>query len=958
MFKKITAILLSITLLLTISPVTGVFAAVSETNGTLTENFEGMNVTDDYFGFTGSQLENHAFFTNSYDTEKTSKGTFNGTLASYKIVEKQGADGQTSKMLEMRSPEGSGNAYVTGLGLPSYVYDDHTAGKRFTYSFDFCIENIPDSAVFKGSVPYLSMFYYNTGGGLFSNSDNFNANNFVVGSSTSGAGTYQAKLTEGSWYRAEMIADGGSDGNDSAIQVAVYDKNTGTALFKVTGNSERDTISPGKSLSSTKPHQRLLAGVALAPVETADTGFTVLIDNAEYRVCKPVSSGPALKTGSTFTEATIKNGDTVALNVGEVTVAFDQKLAEGYKATLTPAGGTSIECAMTAGKTYATTSFYTVTIPELAVGTNYTLSFENCKNSQNAASASTITFKTLGEGPEIQTSTLEDGGEISPVSPKATVTFDQTLASGSKVVVYKDGGEALPCTLVNTSGYTYEITLPELEDGENYTLDFTGCFNEENTPSKGKISFTTKVVRIVKLTDDFETDYLGTNADNNYKGYNTSKNSAYSPLYSAAAKNYQGTIYRSEGYNGGNALTISTENASDSTSTPKLHTPGYYPLSTNPDDPTEYEKCVVTYRFKIDQAAPAEGEIIKYNNNEYKSNGTAITFYTNDKTSSGAVARIDGDSNGKLLISADNSATAVVGEDAEVFEDRWYNIVWVFENDKQTFNFIDAQTGKLVFTGTGTGGNLSMTADGYQIGIFSGITNFKEVDGGTNNVSNYDQIVSFDDFTLWKIKPWENEHKLIAEVSGGETTNMIFNQPVIGAENMFVVNKVVNSENVPSSATPVFTYPDFCKMTVNYNGLRYMTDYTVDYSDLVSAGGARFLDTELATKTISFSVGKDSKDLTLIGDISYNDLKEGDVVTANIQKDTDGTACIFIAFYDSEGDIMSADSQKNIAFNAGEPTPIKFELQGDMSECRTIKVFGWDSLERITPIMSVYVEYR
>ena len=118
------------------------------------------------------------------------------------------------------------------------------------------------------------------------------------------------------------------------------------------------------------------------------------------------------------------------------------------------------------------------------------------------------------------------------------------------------------------------------------------------------------------------------------------------------------------------------------------------------------------------------------------------------------------------------------------------------------------------------------------------------------------------------------------------------------------------------------------------------------------------MDTELATKTISFSVGKDSKDLTLIGDISYNDLKEGDVVTANIQKDTDGTACIFIAFYDSEGDIMSADSQKNIAFNAGEPTPIKFELQGDMSECRTIKVFGWDSLESITPIMSVYVEYR
>ncbi len=943
MFKKITAILLSITLLLTISPVTGVFAAVTETNGTLTENFEGMNVTDDYFGFTGSQLENHAFFTNKYDDGANS---FHSTDESYKIVEKNGADGKLSKMLEMRSPVGSNNNHVVALGLQSYMSADYNAGMLMKYSYDFCIEKIPsDASAFVLSEPYLAMFYYNTSGTLASNSVNFSADSFVVGGSYNGKSTTNANLTAGTWYRAEMSA-----GADEYLYLSIYDK-SGTKIY--TSTTAKDTFyNTSRKATSTKGHNRLLGSVVLGPVNAENAGFTVLIDNAEYRVCKPVSSGPALKTGSTFTEATIKNGDTVALNVGEVTVAFDQQLAAGFKATLTPAGGTPIECAMTAGKTYATTSFYTVTIPELAIGKNYTLSFENCKNSQNAASASTITFKTLGEGPEIQTSTLEDGEEISPISHKETVTFDQSLASGSKVVVYKDGGEELSCTYENISGNTYEITLPELEDGENYTLDFTGCFNEENTPSKGKISFTTKVVRIVKLTDDFETDYLGTNA-NNYKGYNTSKNSAYSPLYSAAAKSYQGTIYRSAGYNGGNALTISTENASDSTNAPMLYTSQYYPLSTNPDKPSEYEKIVVTYRFKIDQAAPAEGEIIKYNNNEYKSNGTAITFYT-ESHSSGAVARIDGVASGKLQISKGQNATTVVGEDAEVFEDRWYNIVWVFENDKQTFNFIDAQTGKLVFTSTGNGGNLAITDNGYQIGIFSGITNFKEVDGGTNNVSNYNQIVSFDDFTLWKIKPWENEHKLTAEVSGGQTTNMIFNQPVIGAENMFVVNKVVNSENVPSSATPVFTYPDFCKMTVNYNGLRYMTDYTVDYSALVSAVGAGFLDSELATKTISFSVGKDTKDLTLIGDISYDSLAEGDVVTANIQKDTDGTACIFIAFYDSEGNILGAYAQKDVEFTAEESIPVEFTLEADMSECHTIKVFGWDSLASITPIMSVY----
>jgi hypothetical protein len=235
MFKKILSILLSITLLLTLCPVTGVFAASEVTPGTLTEDFDDMATTSDYVSY-NTIFASHGFFTNVFNK----KDTYNTEKPSYKIVNKRGADGKLSNMLEMRSPvtekTSDYDTDIVGLGLPSYLSDDYTEGEKFTYSFDFCFEKIPANAEhfaeLEGSYAYLSMFYHNVTAGMYSNSETCKETaGFILGNSPTGAGGYQAKLTQGSWYRAEMSAGV----SNKYLYYAIYDDD-GTELYKVGGN--------------------------------------------------------------------------------------------------------------------------------------------------------------------------------------------------------------------------------------------------------------------------------------------------------------------------------------------------------------------------------------------------------------------------------------------------------------------------------------------------------------------------------------------------------------------------------------------------------------------------------------------------------------------------------------------------------------------------------------------------
>ena len=105
MFKKTMAILLSMALLLTLCPLTGVFAALPTVSPELkVDNFNTLETTDSYF----------SNYPNSYRSQTSDVFLQDGQgVAGYKIIEAMGADGATSKMLEMKSTATSGNSILT-----------------------------------------------------------------------------------------------------------------------------------------------------------------------------------------------------------------------------------------------------------------------------------------------------------------------------------------------------------------------------------------------------------------------------------------------------------------------------------------------------------------------------------------------------------------------------------------------------------------------------------------------------------------------------------------------------------------------------------------------------------------------------------------------------------------------------------------------------------------------------
>lgn len=929
MFRKITAILLSITLLLTLCPFVGVFAATSYQ----TENFNGAAASDDYAAFSSLDLTGNVLSTDS-------------TESVFKIVEGTGADGKTTKMLEMKSPT-SANAV---LELPAFNYTIG-AGTEYSVSFNFYFDKLPTAATeFTNStglfMQMLRSGENNAGGcGYYShNTAGVASNGKMILSSNFEKKSLSNDVTEKTWYRAELyIKDltAGETYNSSGTATNVADNKTGGYIVRGLYDMS-DKVLNGSNLTTDSRQYKKNSEFSdlfvfdLKPVLADGNGFVVRIDDVEFRSFNPSTDGPAVR------KSTIAGGSSISKDTTEATIVFDQELSDTSVVKLIT-GTTETQPTLTKVSSTLNTATYTLSDLSLEEGKSYKLDFSGCTNAGGVASSASISFATQSGAPEIKSNSLKEGAEISPIGATATVTFDQKLSDESKVVVYEDGGAELLCTLNNTEGNTYTVTLPELKDGTNYTLDFTGCKNDSGALCTDKVNFKTTIVRIVKLTDDFETNLIGT-ATSGYKGYNTDKTDA-SPLYSTARKkngndNVLGSS-RVAGYgNEGYALQLSTVMDGEPTSAGErminvLETSVAHRPETNPEKSSEYEQFVLTYRLNITR----------------KAEKSDINFYTGDTNTlyyDRVIASIRNLEDGTMVISA------LYGEDdgrdnvtAPIAENKWYNIVWTIDGNEQVFNLIDDETGKLIFTSTKTIAIPDDDDGDYQIIIFN---------GNRTSEKNHNQTVLIDDFTFWKIKPWMNEQKLTADVTGAGTIDMSFNQPVIATVDMLDAYKVVNDKNIPVNGTPEFTYNDFCKISVNYKNLRYMTEYVVDYSEVISAGGAGFGDE--VTLTHSFNSGKDPAGLTLIGDISYDDaLGKGAEITAKMQKNSDGTASVIAAFYKGDellGVALSAVEE----FTKDEAKDVTLTLENDMSEADTIKVFGWNSLETLVPTMSTYVEVK
>ncbi len=825
MFKKITTILLSITLFLTLCPAMGVFAATTNQM----ENFD-VAAAGDYKTFDSLGLTNTMLSTESNEPV-------------FKIVEGAGADGKTTKMLEMKSP-------TTADAVLKFPAFDYTAGAgtEYSISFDFYFEKLPTAATEFTTSTGLFMRMLRDPIGYYSHST---AGVATAGkmtlSSNSGSTSVSNNVSEKKWYRAELyikdLVEGETYNSSGTVTTVASNKGGGyivRALYDMSDKALNSTNlkTDSRQYNKTQPINDLFV-LDLKPVTTDGNGFKVRIDDVEIRSFNPSTDGPTVR------ESAIEKNSTISAETTQATIVFDQELSD-----------TSVK--LTSG------------------------------------------------GTELNTPTL------------TKVSNTMTTA-------------------------TYTLSGLNLEKGKDYKLDFSGCTNESGTRSPETISFKTQSgTEMIKLTDDFETDLIDSNKSG-YKGYNTS-NSESSPLYSGSRSADSGTISRVAGYKGGNALQLATSGVNTYTGShiSALNTSDLYTPAFN-SDTNQYEQFVLTYRFRIDKAADYNTTFM-LDGEEYTTEGTNINFYSHNVHNldyDRVIARIT-NSGDKLVIKPGRHATWELNSyyQPEIAINKWYNIVWVVDGVNQTFNLIDTETGKMTFT---CSAELAIPEGGHKFNIFNGNWARSTTD---KTISNQNQTVLIDDFTLWQIKPWETAQKLDLASETTVSDNKVtfnFNQPVLTKMNMLNVTK---GSYEKAYSIPTITYKDFCTSEISFSNFVAGQSYTVDYSATKGVSGAGFIDDD---NKIEFTIATPSEAVSL--NVEATGAKVGDTVTFDFWAEETGEATFLAAFYDNavEKELVGVEiAKRNVV--AGKNT-ITITLENDYSaKAQEVEIFTWNNLTDLKPL--------
>ena len=578
-----------------------------------------------------------------------------------------------------------------------------------------------------------------------------------------------------------------------------------------------------------------------------------------------------------------------------------------------------------------------VNIPKKIEGTDADIKLE-------INNAKMVVYNTTVNAPGIESSTVENGAEeISADTKSVEVKFDQSIKTTS-AVLKTDGADDVTCTMkaVSTKRNTYTVSWTnDLAAGKTYTIDMSGTTNASDISAGNNavITFKTAEPGIEKLTENFES---GTVNKSKFTG----------DLLTMAYDVRQGEASLvNDGYTG-KALKLEVEAGDNKQALDPLTTKvAYTPELVSAD---EYEKIVVTYRFNLKDMADV-GQDTSYDTSaepNVKGGGSMILMYA--AKDSGCVY----DSQKVMAeIFTHNSKPMIRSpydtEDYSEFkEDHWYNIVWAIDGTNQSFSFIDAETGKLVWTKTFASGK-------YSAGDSLYITPYAAPRIDTDGyLYNEGQTALIDDFAIWRVNPTKNKQKLILDGdvsdSAGKVT-MSFNQPIVATADMLAVERATEeNENEAVAAIPEILYPDFCSMTVSFTKLFNESEYILDYSGLKAASGVGFADEVKPICLYTFISGKTASTLIQYGNVAYTDLKANSVVSAKIESSEAQTADFILAFYKDDS-LSGVVTSLDVDFNAGEQKDVTFTLLEDI-DADTLKVFGWNDLETMMPEMEAHVE--
>ncbi len=558
------------------------------------------------------------------------------------------------------------------------------------------------------------------------------------------------------------------------------------------------------------------------------------------------------------------------------------------------------------------------------------------------------TYKMASYTPSLKSSSIASGATgVASTTNSIEVVFDKpAIAPASATLVCSaNAANNKTCTVTasTTKLNTYTIAWEgDLALASTYTLSLGGFTNADGTAATDSISFKTvqPSIEAAKTFDGFENGGFYTNSFvNGYQGEHTF-------LLSGGTTGRGGAFDDTENtYSGSHALKLSADQELTNVSA----------LMTKDEDivVNSNKKLVFTYRMNIlSTTVVTDNDDGTYSGGSYGRIGQP-----NDGSNATMCAVIDLDSRtGKHFIGVKNDETygaSAAGSKGYYFdEDKWYNITWVIDADKQYMYIADATTGELVYSNNIARTN-SDTAYRWQLVYFDSIK--KSANDGLN--------IAIDDVTMWSLDSSYDTHKLaVANGTFADNTavnkdadklTVKFNQPVVPmGEDLRIVPDV---DYTVSEKAPKVIYKDFDTIELDISCLDYASSYLLNLGNVKSAAGMPMAD---ISKTIAFKSNSDTKyDINILGDITGLVTVSG-AVSADTElkfavqnNGAQRDIKLFAAVY--AGNKLLGIENGHTTLSAGRNLNVTIDFTKAYEGANEIKLFAWDSFTTLKPLTEV-----
>lgn len=504
--------------------------------------------------------------------------------------------------------------------------------------------------------------------------------------------------------------------------------------------------------------------------------------------------------------------------------------------------------------------------------------------------AKTATFSKVAGGTEENAVIGEDG--------LLTVKFDQPIipaksnftVAGATVdsVKVKDFDTAI----VKVSGITA---------GQSYTLSFSAVKSAAGSSLTGTSTLAFKAPAKTHFTQGY---VLGTDFNND-----VFKNA--SEIFFEGKWSYN-TYSQADGYISGEKG-IKIENTGDTAVADQLTTKRLSSFGLTRDN-----VLIFTTRFKF------SGESAE---NTY--------WYIEPVNSQNVLGRIGGGVDGKYF-----------ADDEPIDADKWYNMTVAIRPDQRSTMMVnDSVTGETIVYKSAETPAISVVDNAYN---FLWFRTPSLVKGTSLTLADTDiYIVSQDDTITVDAAASTAPNSTIA-LDG--TISVQFDMPVFSykvtgvAASEATVTK--NNFTIDGADIGEIGVIDFNKVVVGFYNLDYLTDYVLNFEDIVYEGGAGLDDASVSQ--IAFKTGADEENpVTIAGTATYT----GNAITLKLYSETEQSVGLIAAFYEGTT-LLGAETLTATATPAKSDATIT--IDGTYEGADSIRIYGWNgALVPITAIKTI-----